>query len=233
MAATDCPADNQKKILILSYSFSGQTSGLLRQMQASLLQEGHLVVKERISPCQPLKFPTSSIAACLKMMLTTFLRLRVPIQPLSAICFQQFDLILLAGPTWSYNPSGPILALLDRDGAKLFKGQAVLPVISCRGYWRLHSYGLNRMLEGCGATIPTTIVFSHPHSEPWRTIGVFLKIAGKSPERWPLLSRYYRHFGHSKEQQEEATRFGTLIGQALTHGQLLSEIDFKTATALP
>lgn len=233
MAANDCHPDTQKRVLVLSYSFSGQTSGLLRQIQASLLQEGHLVVKERITPCQPLKFPTSSIAACLKMMVTTFLRLRVPIQELSSNCRQQFDLIILAGPTWSYNPSGPILSLLDRDGATLFKGQTVLPVISCRGYWRLHSYGLHRMLKRCGAIIPNTIVFSHPHQEPWRTIGVFLKIAGKSPERWPILGRYYPHFGHSKEQQEEAARFGTLIGHALAHGQPLSDIDFRTAAALP
>ena len=231
MAVNNCPSDNQKKILILSYSFSGQTSGLLRQIHGSLVQEGHLVTKERITPCQPLKFPTSSIVSCLKMMVTTFLRLRVPIQELSPTCHQQFDLILLAGPTWSYNPSGPILSLLDRDGPTLFKGQLVLPMISCRGYWRLHSYGLNRLLKRCGATIPNTIVFSHPQKEPWRTIGVFLKISGKAPERWPLLSRYYAHFGHSKEQQEEASRFGALIGQALTQGQPLSAINFTNFVA--
>jgi len=232
MAVNNCPSDIQKKILILSYSFSGQTSGLLRQIQGALIKEGHLVAKERITPCQPLKFPTSSVVSCLKMMVTTFLRLRVPIQDLSVTCHQQFDLILLAGPTWSYNPSGPVLSLLDRDGAALFKGQIVLPVISCRGYWRLHSYGLNRILKRCGATIPNTIVFSHPHKEPWRTIGVFLKISGMAPERWPFLSRYYSHFGHSKEQQEEAARFGVLIGQTLKQGQSLSAINFATSVAI-
>ena len=233
MTVDNCPANDQKRILILSYSFSGQTSGLLRQIQGSLLQEGHLVVKERIAPCQPLKFPTGSIISCLKMMLTTFLRIRVPIQELSPSCHQQFDLIILAGPTWSYNPSGPILSLLDRDGATLFKNQTVLPVISCRGYWRLHSYGLIALLKRYGATIPNTIVFSHPHPEPWRTIGVFLKIAGKSPERWPLLGHHYSHFGHSKEQQEEAARFGTLIGQTLKQGRSLSALNFRTPVALP
>lgn len=232
IAATNCPSGNQKKILILSYSFSGQTSGLLRQIEGSLVQEGHQVFKERITLCSPLKFPTSSIISCLKMMVTTFLRCREPIQELSPSCHQQFDLILLAGPTWSYNPSGPILSLIDRDGASLFKGQVVLPVISCRGYWRFHLYGLARMLKRCGAIIPNTIVFSHPHKEPWRTIGVFLKIAGKAPERWPLLKRHYTHFGHSKEQQEEACRFGSLIGQALRQGQPLSTIDFATSVAI-
>lgn len=231
-AVTNCSSNTHKKILILSYSFSGQTSGLLRQIQGALIEEGHQVLKERITPCQPLKFPTGSIISCLKMMVTTFLRFRVPIQALPPICHQQFDLILLAGPTWSYNPSGPILALLDRDGEALFKGQVVLPVISCRGYWRFHLYGLTRMLKRCGASIPNTIVFSHPHQEPWRTIGVFLKISGKAPERWPLLKRYYSHFGHSKEQQDEAYRFGSLIGQALSQRQPLSAIDFMTSVAI-
>jgi hypothetical protein len=233
MTVNTYPSDTRKRVLILSYSFSGQTSGLLRQMQAALEQEGHLVVKERITPCEPLKFPTPSISACLKMMITTFFRQRVPIHELPPICWEPFDLILLGGPTWSYNPSGPILSLFDRDGATLFKGQTVLPVISCRGYWRLHSYGLTRLLKRCGAIIPNRIVFSHPNSEPWRTIGVFLKIAGKTPERWPLLSRFYPHFGHSRDQQEEAARFGALIGQALREGRPLNEIDFRTAVALP
>lgn len=232
MAATNCPSGNQKKILILSYSFSGQTSGLLRQIQGALIEEGHQVHKERITPCHPLKFPTGSIISCLKMMVTTFLRFRVPIQELSPMCQQPFDLILLAGPTWSYNPSGPILALIDRDGASLFKGQIVLPVISCRGYWRVHLFGLSHMLKRCGASIPNSLVFSHPHKEPWRTIGVFLKISGKAPERWPLLRRYYRHFGHSKEQQEEAGRFGSLLGQALRQGQPLGTINFATPVAI-
>lgn len=233
IAVNHHPSDRQQRVLILSYSFSGQTSGLLRQIQTALVQEGHQVVKERITPCEPLKFPTSSVASCLAMMITTFFRQRVPIQPLPPSCFEPFDLILLGGPTWSYNPSGPILSLLDRDGTSLFQGRTVLPVISCRGYWRLHHYGLTRMLKRCGAVVPNTIVFSHPHQEPWRTIGVFLKIAGKSPERWPLLNRYYPHFGHSREQQEEASRFGTMIGQALRQGRSLDALSFTTGLALP
>ncbi|MDP2107055.1 MAG: hypothetical protein Q8J76_13755 [Desulfobulbaceae bacterium] len=227
------PIDTSKKILILSYSFSGQTSGLLRQLQTTLQQEGHEVVKERIIPVTPLKFPTGSFSSCFKMMLTTFIRQRVPILPLPSTCFEYYDLILLGGPTWSYNPSGPVLELLDRNGRALFKGQTVLPVISCRGYWRLHYYGLTHILKRCGARIPNRIIFSHPNEEPWRTLGVFLKIAGKSPERWPILNRYYPHFGHSKEQQEEAANFGTILGKALRVGIPLSTLEFKTDLALP
>lgn len=229
----NCPIDSPKKILILSYSFSGQTSGLLRQLQTSLQQEGHEVIKERVTPVTPLKFPTGSYTSCFKMMLTTFIRQRVPIHPLPATCFEYYDLILLGGPTWSYNPSGPILSLLDRDGRALFQSKTVLPVISCRGYWRLHYYGLSHILTRCGAHIPNRIIFSHPNKEPWRTIGVFLKIAGKSPERWPIIGRHYPHFGHAKQQQEEAARFGSMLGKALRLGIPLSDLEFETEMALP
>lgn len=93
--------------------------------------------------------------------------------------------------------------------------------------------GLRKMLKQCGAHIPTCLVFAHPNKEPWRTIGVFLKIAGKNPERSPYIGRFYDHFGHTKSQQDEAARFGRLIGKALKQEVSLAEIDFQSPTALP
>jgi len=221
------------KILIISYSFSGQTSNLLRALQQGAESQGIQVEREKLIPQKYLKFPTSGYLTCVKMMFTTFLRRRVPIKELSKRCAQEFDLIILAGPTWSYNPSGPVLAFLDRDGHRLLGGKEVLPLISCRGYWRAHWFGLRRILKRCGARVSNRIVFSHPNREPWRTIGVFCKIAGKNPERSPIFGRVYKKFGHSKLQQQEAKRFGELIGQALLDKRPLEEIDFQSPIALP
>jgi len=225
---------SQKNILLVSYSFSGQTNSLIRHLKASLEAEGHNVLSERLVPARPLHFPTPSVSACVKMMLTTFFRQRVAIKPLSEAARRgRHDLVVLAGPTWSYNPSGPILSLLDHYGATVFKGQLVLPLISCRGYWRMHSIGLKRILRKHGASVPNCLVFSHPNKEPWRTIGVFLKIAGKTPERAPVIGRYYKKFGHSREQLQEAARLGRMIGRALADGTPLSHLDLHTPTALP
>jgi len=223
----------QKKILIISYSFSGQTNGLIRRMAASLKEQDIKVIIEKITPVNQLRFPLTTIPACIKMMLTTFVRRRIPIAPLSTNIQQKFNLIILAGPTWSYNPSGPVLSLIDRDGPTLFKGQTVLPLISCRGYWRMHWFGLRRLLKSCGATVPNCIVFSHPNKEPWRTIGVFFKIAGKNPECHHFLGKYYNHFGHSKDQQNEASHFGKILGTALNTNQPLISLNFQTPNALP
>ena len=189
---------------------------------------------EKLRPVEHLKFPVGSYGRTIVMMLTTFLRRRVPIKILSpSVTTGKFDLIILAGPTWSYNPSGPVLSLLDRDSPILFKGRTVIPLISCRGYWRLHWYGLRQLLQKCGAHVPNLIVFSHPNKEPWRTIGVFLKIAGKNPERSKRFGKFYSRYGHSRKQRDEAWRFGLQIGEALRRGRDLSELEFHTPLARP
>lgn len=221
------------KVLFLYYSFSGQTGVLINRMAAGLKEQGVEVFFEKLKPVKHLRFPTSGIIKTYVMMFATFLRIRVPIKELSSKCRQDFDLIILSGPTWSYNPSGPILAFLDRDGSEILGDRDVLPLISCRGYWKLHWMGLRRMLTRCGANIVNVMAFSHPSPEPWRTIGVFLKIAGKNPERSGFISKYYKKFGHSTEQMEEAHRFGKQIGEALKRNTPLSELNFQTDLALP
>jgi len=166
-------------------------------------------------------------------MFYTFLRRRIPIMELSARSSREYDLVILAGPTWSYNPSGPMLSFLDRDCRDVLAGREVLPLISCRGYWKMHWWGLRKKLVKCGAHFSNMIAFSHPNPEPWRTIGVFLKIAGKNPERSGFVSKYYSRFGHSNEQMDEAQRFGRLIGASLQGGTPLEAINFQTELALP
>jgi hypothetical protein len=62
---------------------------------------------------------------------------------------------------------------------------------------------------------------------------VFLKIAGKAPERSKLLGRHYKRYGHSKEQLLEAERLGTIIGNCLNSNSALADLDLGSAIALP
>jgi hypothetical protein len=226
-------AQNPPRVLIIYYSFSGQTSGLLNHLSIGLRQQGVEVALEKIRPLNPPRFPVGAILPTIKMMLTTFGRQRLSIRDPDGTNRADYNLLILAGPTWSYNPSGPVLDLIDRFGSRLFGGQTVLPLISCRGYWRLHWLGLKRLLIACGAVVPNKIIFSHPAPEPWRTLGVFLKIAGRAPERSLLIGRYYKRFGHSKEQLAEAERLGSLIGTALIKNQSLAELELQSLIALP
>jgi hypothetical protein len=225
-------AVQKKKILILYYSYSSQTKNLLQAMTDGLEQYPVSVSRQRLEPVSRQQFPIGSIPKTFWKMLLTFFRQRVPIKPLPEHCFNRYDLVILAGPTWSYNPSGPVLSLFDRDGKQLFDGQLVLPLISCRGYWRMHWWGLKSLLNKCGATVPNLIVFSHPSKEPWRTLGVFLKLAGKVPERIAWMEKHYRKYGHTRAQLAEAVNFGRQIGATISGDGDLASLDFKTLPAL-
>jgi hypothetical protein len=189
-------------------------------------------VCERIVPTIPQHFPLGTVPKTLKKMIVTFFRQRIPIQPLPEHCFGPYDLIILAGPTWSYNPSGPVLSLLDRDGDQLFARKKVIPLISCRGFWRLHWWGLKALLKKAGAVVPNSIIFTHTNKEPWRTIGVFLRLAGEVPERMSWLQNHYRKYGHTRQQLTEARRFGELIARAMTQEEELERLEFRTGLAI-
>ncbi|MDX1776603.1 MAG: hypothetical protein R3297_08470 [Desulfobulbales bacterium] len=229
-------AGNPKKnnqVLLIYYSYSGQTGVLINRLATGLKDKGVEVFFEKLKPVKHLRFPVGSIFRTYILMLTTFFRKRFKIQEISSKCSREYDLIILAGPTWSYNPSGPMLAFLDSYGKDVLEGREVLPLISCRGYWKAHWWGLRKKLAKCGAVYSNMIVFSHPNPEPWRTIGVFLKIAGKNPERSGFLGNYYKRFGHSTAQMEEAYNFGLQIGEALKGDVQLAAINFQTDLALP
>ena len=211
-------ADSQlsvPKVLIIYYSLSGQSRGLVNLFAAGLREEGVLVTVEKISAREKVDFPFKGPLHTLKMMVVTFFRLRIPIRELNPSCFSAYNLVVLAGPTWSYNPSGPILTLLDRDGTALFAGKHVLPLISCRGYFRLHNFILRRQLRKLGASVEKSLVFNHPVHEPWSTVGVFLKSAGYHPEKMKYVRNRYSHFGHTKTQLFEARKAGQTIAKNL------------------
>jgi len=228
------PSASRKKILLIYFSFSSQTNNLVLALINGLEKYNITVVRQRLVPMEQIRFPIGSIRGTIRMMVATFFRKRFPIEPIDPHCFHEYDLIILAGPTWSYNPSGPVLSLFDQYGERLFAGRLVLPLISCRGYWRVHWWGLKNLLGKYGARIVNVIVFCHPNPEPWRTIGVFLKLAGEVPEKKAWLAGKYRKYGHTQKQLKEAKRFGKLIGMELDQGgNNLHQLNFETEIAQP
>ncbi len=219
------------RVLVIYFSLSGQSRGLINLLAHGMRSAGVTVSVERLLPLQKLTFPFNGITQTLWRMITTFFRQRVPISEPSPRCFDAYDLIVLAGPTWSYNPSGPVLYLIDRYGKQLFCGQAVLPLISCRGYYRRHNRILGRKLKRCGARLEQSLIFSHPVKEPWSTIGVFLKSAGYQPQHVILLKNHYPHYGHTTEQLRQIKKEGTKIGLRLQNpaASLVSCADKKQA----
>lgn len=206
-----------KRILIVYYSYTQQTLILLRKFAAGLTSEGVSVTWELLQPVAPYEFPFSSTVRLVGAMVATFFQRRMRIAPVAADCFGPWDAVVLAGPTWSYNPSGPMLDFLDRYGQAVCGGKRVVPFISCRAYWQVHFRIIKKRLQGFGASVSPPIVFNHPVREPWRSIGLLLKLRGlMARKRYLWIRRFYPQYGHDDAQLEEAFRQGQLLGQTLS-----------------
>lgn len=210
----------KKRVLIVYYSFTQQTHILLKQFAAGLQEQGIEVEDERIEPVNPYEFPFRSDLRLLSVMTRTFFKGRKEIQPVSKKCYESWDYIILAGPTWSYHPSGPVLDFLDRYAESVLGGKKVIPFISCRSYWRIHYRSLKRALNVVGAQCLAPIVFEHPTKEPYRVMGLLLKLRGKMIQHeW--FRKHYDTYGHSREQGQQAYSYGLELGQKLHNGQPL------------
>jgi hypothetical protein len=206
----------KKRVLIVFYSFTQQTRVLLKKFVDGLEGEGIEVALERLEPVDPYEFPFKTNFSLAVAMVRTFFRQRTEIHPVSAICFGDWDCIVLAGPTWSYHPSGPMLDFLDRYGQQVCAGKKVIPFISCRSYWRLHYWTVKQRLKRYGAKPAEPIVFVHPIREPWRFIGLVLQLRGKMVRKeksW--FRKHYPGYGHSKEQGDAAMEEGRRVAQGL------------------
>ena len=203
-------------MLIIYYSFTQQTRLLLKSFVEGLEGEGIEVVLEKLEPVAPYNFPFKTNLRLAKAMIGTFLRSRMTIQSVNEKCFMDWDCIVLAGPTWSYHPSGPMLDFLARYGKQVCAGKMVIPFISCRSYWRLNYWTIKQRLLQAGARTAQPIVFVHPIKEPWRFIGLILHLRGKmvrNKKSW--FRKQYPAYGHSKTQGIESKAAGQQVALTL------------------
>ncbi len=191
---------------------------MVQALTEGFSQEGGEVVMVRLHPLKNMTFPFPSLLSTLWMMFRTCFRVRDKVAEHTALD-EDFDAVLIGGPTWSYSPSGPVLAWLDREGRSVLSGRKTLPLISCRGYWKLHYRALNRAILAMGGKPLSPLIFTHPVKEPWRSIGVFLSLIGKQPQKMPVIGKRYPRYGHSPEQIEDARRLGSTFAGMLRKSQ--------------
>lgn len=209
----------EKNILIVYYSLSQQTSRLVQRFSEGLISTGVKVEICCLRPMIPLTLPIKSNMSLLRIMWRTFLRTRIPIED---VAFQQihYDHIVIAGPTWSYQPSGPILDFFDRYGQQIVGNSSVSFLITCRSYWRTHYWGLRHICSRLKGRPSTPIIFQHPTYEPWCTVGLLLWLRGVSSDRQSSWFRKkYPRYGHSEDQLLIAQNEGSLLGEKIIANQ--------------
>ncbi len=124
-----------KKILVLYYSQSGQQRNILQSLSQPLLQAGHHVHYEEITPVEKFPFPWSAYEF-FNAFPETFQQKPLELRPLSEKAFDSYDLIILGYQPWFLTPSRPVSSLLQsQDGKRILKGMPVITILGCRNMW--------------------------------------------------------------------------------------------------
>jgi len=152
-----------KRVLVLSYSQTGQLAEIARRIVEPLQQDHRIAVHiETLRPVVPYPFPWKffsffdAFPEAAHMVAPALL-------PLSLSGEEDFDLVILPYQVWFLAPSLPITAFLKHPLApKLLAGKPVVTVIACRNMWLLAQGKMKGLLEACGARLLDNVALVDP-----------------------------------------------------------------------
>jgi hypothetical protein len=153
-----------KRVLVVSYSQTGQLSAVVERIVAPLRASGDDVRidvhVENLKPRQPFPFPWP-----LLRFFDTFPECAhldpAPLQPLSLSGDENFDLVILSYQVWFLAPSQPIVAFLrSPEGKRLLAGKPVVTVIACRNMWLMAQEKMKKLLADAGARLIDNVVLT-------------------------------------------------------------------------
>ena len=152
-----------KRILVLSYSQTGQLAEITQSIVAPLQQSSQFAVHiETLCPVKPYPFPWRFFSF-LDAFPESAQMVAPSLQPLSLTGDEDFDLVILPYQVWFLAPSLPITAFLKHTLAKkLLTGKPVVTVIACRNMWMLAQEKMKNLLTACGARLLDNVALVDP-----------------------------------------------------------------------
>ncbi|NCD11453.1 MAG: dialkylresorcinol condensing enzyme [Epsilonproteobacteria bacterium] len=204
-----------KKILVVSYSQSGQLNDVLKRMMKPLEEVAcYELVHRTIKPTRIYPFPWD---------FWTFMGVfpeAVALEPCEIEPFEAdenvYDTVILAYQVWFLSPSIPITAFLKSAYAKeKLANVPVVTVIGCRNMWIMAQEKVKMLLNAIGAKLIDNIVLVDQGS----SLATFITtprwmLTGKKEAFWGLPKA-----GISEAEIARASRFGEAIHQGLQNDE--------------
>lgn len=156
------PSTN-KRILVLSYSQTGQLAEITKSILVPLQQCSHFTIHiEALRPVAAYPFPWKFFSF-LDAFPEAAQMVAPALHPLSLTGDEDFDLVILPYQVWFLAPSLPITAFLKHPLAqKLLAGKPVVTVIACRNMWMLAQEKMKGLLDACGARLLDNVALVDP-----------------------------------------------------------------------
>ncbi|MFL0178870.1 MULTISPECIES: flavodoxin family protein [unclassified Mycobacterium] len=202
------------RILLLYYSFSGQSLKVLEAAGEVFAQRGCEVVKAGIEFTDPrysqrfAQFPLRRVWPDMLSVLKAQQRgetgeIRTP----DAVRDGEYDLICIGSPTWWKAPAMPIRSFLQTDEArKLLDGKPFVVFTVCREFWQENYAEVCRLAEECGGRYQDEIHLSYP-GDPLRSMLALTSYLGSGRYRQRYLGLRLPPTNVQPEQLDRVRKF--------------------------
>lgn len=206
-----------KRVLIITYSQSGQLTKIVKSFTTTLRENKNIkVVWEELMPIKPYPFPWPFFKF-LDVFPESVLMDAPGMKPFSFDPNNKFDLVILSYQVWYLSPSLPITGFLKSPEARVMKKTPVITVIGCRDMWLTAQEKVKKCLEQIGAKLIDNVVFVDQEKK----IATFITTprwlwTGKKEGFWKI----FPPAGVSKKDIKDAGRFGKAIVNALESGEI-------------
>lgn len=202
---------NNKKVLLVQYSQTGQLSRVAASFVAPLVESSTVELSVlNLEPEQAYPFPWGFLEFLDVFPESVYLD-PPKLRPLNVDENADFDLIILAYTSWFLSPSLPITAFLQHPTAKkLLHNKPVVSLIACRDMWAMSLEAVKQMLQSLNANLIDNVALVDQGSTMSFVTTPRWMFTGKKNSFWG-----FPQAGISEEEIVGARRFGLALQQAL------------------
>ena len=181
---------NQKKILVVSFSQSGQLTDIVSALMDPLVSGDDdveiTVVTESLCPVKPFPFPWTALEF-VDVFPESLEEIPCRLAPVSFDPDADYDLIILAYQVWYLAPSIPMTSFLQSsEAARVMRNRPVITLIGSRNMWLQAQEKVKRRIADNGGRLVGNIVLTD--NAP-NLVGVITIAA------WMLTGKKKRFFG--------------------------------------
>ncbi|UXA15923.1 flavodoxin family protein [Mycobacterium sp. SMC-4] len=210
--------DRKPRVLLLFYSYTGQTGKVLDAAEEVFRKRGYLVDRALIEFTDPKysekfsRFPMRRVWPDFFSVLPAQTRgvtgdIRTP----DEVRTGDYDLICIGSPTWWDTVSMPLRSfLVSHEARPLLEGTPFAVYVVCRRKWRKNLKGVRKLAEQKGGRFVDSIHFTYPGGELSSMLSLTSYLgSGEYKERY--LGVKLPPTNISDEQVEEARRFSARL----------------------
>lgn len=192
------------KILVISYSQSGQLTEILTNFIQPLRDEVEFIT---IEPKIKFTFPWAS-HKFFDTMPETVLEDLIELERID-FKSEKYDLIILGYQPWFLSPSLPTTALLkDKDFKKLLNGTNVITIIGARNMWINAQESVKKHIASAGGRLIGNIPFIDKHNNTLSAVSILhWMLTGKKEKKYGIFPKP----GVSDKDIAESAVFGKIL----------------------